>query len=84
MRKLLCALLFGAVAVWGGQIAADSGGIIVELREKYGPVVHDTGTVIMLYDNCFIITHRDGMTSWYPVGNYAISKITKLKKERAQ
>jgi hypothetical protein len=42
--------------------------------------VYDTGTVIMIYDNCFVITHRDGLTAWYPVGNYAVSKITKIKE----
>jgi hypothetical protein len=87
MRKILLPLLAAAMLLlgwvggaWGGQIAADTGGIAVELREKYGPVVYDTGTVIMIYDDCFVITHRDGLTSWYPVGNYAVSKITKIKE----
>jgi hypothetical protein len=86
MRKILLLSLAVAMVLlavggaWGWQIAADTSGIAVELREKYGPVVYDTGTVIMIYDNCFVITHRDGLTSWYPVGNYAVSKITKIKE----
>jgi hypothetical protein len=78
---LAVAVVLTAASVgWGWLIAADSSGIAVELREKYGPVVYDTGTVIMIYDNCFVITHRDGLTAWYPVGNYAVSKITKIKE----
>jgi hypothetical protein len=84
MRKLLAIFLLAVGMAWGWPISSDSCGIAVELREKYGPVVYDTGTVIMLYENCFVITKRDGASSWYPVGNYAVSKITKLLKEEVK
>lgn len=77
-------LLLPILFVHGQPIAQDSCGIIVEFREKYGPVVHDTGTVVMVRDNCWVITHRDGCTTWYPIVNYAISRITKLKQEEAK
>jgi hypothetical protein len=81
MRQIILMVLVMAAVCIAQSIAQDSCDIAVELREKYGPVVYDTGTVIMIHDNCFVITHRDASSTWYPVGNYSISKITKLKED---
>ena len=80
MRNAILALaLLAAVAgVWGQPIASDSCGVAVELREKYGPVVCDTGTVVTLWNNFFVVTKRDRPPALYPVGNYAVQKLTKL------
>ena len=78
MRNAIIALVLLAAVAWGGSIAHDSCGIAVELREKYGPVVHDTGTVVTLWNNFFVVTKRDRPPALYPVGNYAVQKLTKL------
>lgn len=59
-------------------LKADSSGIIVELREKYGPVIYDTGTVILIYKNNFIVTKKSG-TAWYPKENYSCKILAKTK-----
>jgi hypothetical protein len=56
-------------------IGADSTGMIVELREKYGPVIYDTCTVLCTYKNYFVCTGKDE-TAWYPIANYS-AKIIK-------
>ena len=78
MRNAILALALLAAVVGGQPIASDSCGVAVELREKYGPVVHDTGTVITLWNNFFVVTKRDRPPALYPIGNYAVQKLTKL------
>jgi hypothetical protein len=78
IRKILLAVLAMVAVGFGNElIAKDSCGIIVELREKYGPAIIDTGTMIMTYNNFFVIVHRDFPSTFYPIANYSVSKITK-------
>lgn len=79
VKNAILALALLAAVVLGQPVAADSCGFVVELREKYGPVVHDTGTVISIWNNFFVISKRDAPPALYPVGNYAVQKITKIK-----
>ena len=58
-------------------IGADSNGMVVELREKYGPVVYDTGTVLVLYKGFFVLTTKDRGVVWYPSANYSCKIIQK-------
>jgi hypothetical protein len=57
-------------------IAADSNGVYVELREKYGPTITDTCTVVSRVGDCFICTHKDGPIAMYPVCNYSLQAWT--------
>jgi hypothetical protein len=59
-------------------LAVDSCGYIVELKEKYGPAVYDTGTVVTLYAEKFVVTHRSGPDSFYPTENYSLSHLRRL------
>jgi hypothetical protein len=61
-------------------IASDFNGIIVLFGEKYGTSFYDTGTVLMLYNNCFILTKKNEPSSWYPVENFSVKKIIKIKR----
>jgi hypothetical protein len=77
-------ILLGAMVGGWGQIAQDSCGVAVELREKYGPVINDTGTVIIIWNNYFVITKKDAPSAFYPVANYTVSNVKKLIKEEVQ
>jgi hypothetical protein len=61
------------------MIAYDSNGIYVQLREKYGPIINDTCTVLSRTDDCFICTHRDGPIAVYPACNYSVQGWMILK-----
>ena len=63
------------------QIARDSCGVVVEIREKYGPVWMDTATVVSMADGCFVLTKRAGLTGWYSMQNYSVRIIERLDCE---
>lgn len=60
-------------AVW-----YDSTGLIVELKEKYGGTMVDTCTVLMIRDDVYYTTHRDGTGGTYPMANYS-ARIVRIK-----
>ena len=70
MRKLIILMLT--------VIAADSTGLIVRIKEKYGPTHCDTCTVLMEHPNEYICVKKDGYPVRYPIGN--VSKVTIEKK----
>lgn len=61
-------------------IAKDSVGLIVEVKEKYGGLIFDTCTVIMLFDNQFVLVHREGSTGWYPTSFHSIRLLGRIEK----
>jgi hypothetical protein len=77
--RILILLLLAATSLLATEIAKDSCGVIVELREKYGPTIVDTGTVLMVYDNNFVLTKFNQPAAWYPVANYAVTKTRRLE-----
>ena len=60
-------------------LSVDTCGLVV-VSETYIAENLDTGTVVMLTADkaMFIVVHRDGPSSYYPVHNYGIPKIRKL------
>jgi hypothetical protein len=80
VKNALIAIALLAAVAWGQPIAHDEDGFLVavELHEKYGPVVHDTGTVVSIWNGCFVVTHYNRPVTLYPIANYSVSKITKL------
>jgi len=78
-------LLCGAVALvpadeGAQEIARDSAGLVVEFKEKYGPAVIDTGTVLMEYRGSFVLTKKDRPSAWFPISNYSQRVISRLEK----
>jgi len=61
-------------------IAQDSLGLEVQIKEKYGPTIIDSGTVLMLWKNNFILLKRSGVRSWYPVANHSVKVLERKKK----
>ena len=59
-------------------IALDPNGLIVTLKEKYGPAIQDTGTVVIEYKNQYVIVRRNGPSGRYPIANWAIIKIEEV------
>lgn len=78
MKRLLL-VIFLACTASGAVIAHDSCGIVVELREKYGPVITDTGTVLSTINECFVLTKYNKPAAWYPVANYAVKPIGRIE-----
>ena len=78
MRCLFLIITLVTALLAGQTIAKDSVGLVVMVREKYGPALVDTCTVVTLHENNFVLTHRDGRTGWYPVGNYSVNIIERM------
>ena len=56
-------------------IAADSVGLIVTLKEKYGGYYTDTATVVMIRDGAIWLTHKSFPTTVYSLTNWAVITI---------
>ena len=72
----ICTLLFFVIIfaknpIW---IAHDyENGVIVEIREKYGPTITDTCNVVCIIDDCFYLSTKDGVKRILPKSNYSIT-----------
>jgi hypothetical protein len=62
-------------------IAQDSAGLVVEFKEKYGPVVIDTGTVLMAHYGSFVLVKRDRGSAWFPMANYSQRVLHPVEKD---
>ena len=61
-------------------IAADSNGVVVQVKEKYGSYVIDTCTVVMLMEGQFVLVHREGGSGWYPSSFHSVQVLRSLAK----
>ncbi|RPJ55941.1 MAG: hypothetical protein EHM12_11275 [Dehalococcoidia bacterium] len=59
-------------------IAKDSLGLSIQIKEKYGGIFYDTGTVISIVNECIFITKKNEYSSIFPLCNYSIVSIYKL------
>jgi len=59
-------------------LAKDSSGVAIMLKEKYGYVIPDTGTVIMKGDGEYVVVKNDKPSNRYPICNFAILDMKKL------
>lgn len=64
-------------------IAADSNGVVVTVKEKYGFATLDTCTVVMLVKNQFVLVHREGGSSWYPTSFHSVQVLEKVQPKAA-
>jgi hypothetical protein len=64
-------------------IAADSNGVVVQVKEKYGSYVLDTCTVVMLMKGQFVLVHREGGSSWYPTSFHSVQVLESLGDNQA-
>jgi hypothetical protein len=85
----VAAITFAVMAAFGEQrvetsevIAADSLGMQVMVKEKYGSYVLDTCTVVMLYKGNFVLVHRSRPSGWYPTSFHSVQVVSKFS-ERA-
>lgn len=62
-------------------IAKDSTGMIVEVKEKYGGVLYDTCTVVMYFEDSFVLVKRSGRTGWYPSSFHSVRILEKENKD---
>jgi hypothetical protein len=63
-------------------IAKDSTGLLVEIKEKYGPTTYDSGTVLIIYNGFFVLSKRNNPSNYYPCCNYAVKPFKRyIKKE---
>ena len=58
-------------------LAADPVQVIVTLKEKYGAIWSDTGTVLSQSAAAIIVTHRDRPNTEYPRSEFAIVRVDK-------
>jgi len=79
MKTVLIFLLM-SFAVFSQQqlIAKDSNGLVIEVKEKYGSYFIDTCTVVMNYNDQFVIVHRDGTSSWFPASFHSVKIVKKI------
>jgi len=71
--KFLAALILSLSMVFAHDvIKADSVGFGVVVKEKYGPAITDSCTVLMVHNGCFVVVRRNS-TAWYPMANYSVS-----------
>lgn len=87
MRGILVAAITMAVAASAlaqtadrEVIAQDTAGVVVIVKEQYGGTVLDTCTVVMVYQNSFVLVHRNTGASWYPVAFNSISVVERLSQ----
>ena len=59
-------------------IAADSAGLVVTLKEKYGGYRTDTATVVTVRDGEIWLTHKSCPTTVYSLTNWAVITIMRL------
>ena len=83
--KTLAVLLTIAAAVAAEQavpqvLAKDPAGVVVYVKEKYGTYTVDTCTVLMLAKEQFVLVHREGGSSWYPVAFHSVEVVESLGK----
>ena len=62
-------------------IAQDTAGLVVEVKEKYGGVLIDTGTVLMYHTGQFVLTKKNGLSDWFPASFHSVRVLEKLTKE---
>ncbi len=63
-------------------IAHNPSGMEIVVKEKYGNAIVDTATVVWWDANkaCWVLTHRNKPSSYYPKENYSISFKKKEQK----
>ena len=59
-------------------IAADTLGMVVQIREKYGPTLTDTCTVLMYHAGQFVLVKKDGLSGWFPASFHSVRVMEKL------
>ncbi|MBD3390496.1 MAG: hypothetical protein GF418_00620, partial [Chitinivibrionales bacterium] len=80
MKRMLMVLAVAALPIYGQQvIAQDSEGLIVEVKEKYGGIVVDTCTVVMLHDRQFVVVNREGGSGWFPASFHSVRIVGRLR-----
>lgn len=73
MLKILCVILmFVGIIHASDVIANDTNGVIVEVKEKYGGILLDTCTVVIVNGDCFVLVHRNRPASYFPVSFHSI------------
>ena len=81
-RALVIIALFAVTAFAESKgpqvIAADSNGVVVQVKEKYGSYVIDTCTVVMLTEGQFVLVHREGGSGWYPTSFHSVQVLQSL------
>lgn len=53
----------------------DSIGLIINVREKYGPTFLDTGNVLFEHNSDLVLSTKNGIKSIYPKANYSITIV---------
>ena len=82
---IIIALLATAALAEGSAphvIAADSNGVVVQVKEKYGAYTIDTCTVVMLVQGQFVLVHRDRGSGWYPASFHSVQVLQNLSAEK--
>lgn len=86
MFKILFLILSLSIYIYAIEnpnlIARDSGGIIIEIKEKYGSFTTDTCTAVLLFNDNFVVVHKEQLrgSDWYPESFHSIRVLKHLKK----
>jgi hypothetical protein len=79
MKRMLIVCALAALPIYGQEvIAQDSNGLVVEVKEKYGGLLLDTATVVMLHQGQFVLVKKEGGTGWYPSSFHSVRVLEKL------
>ena len=79
MKQLLIIIGLLAYPLYAQQvIAQDSTGLIVEVKEKYGGLIIDTCSVVMLHNNQFVLVKKEGSTGWFPASFHSVRIVERL------
>lgn len=83
MRKLWTVIIIGLLAAAvrsQSVIAQDSAGLVVEVKEKYGGILMDTCTVVLIHGGMFVLVKRTGESRWFPTSFHSVRIIKHLKE----